>query len=861
MEKEQELEWLEAQKIFISEDLVEAAKKQLKFLATVDRHRCLYDGPVLLRAIFRYKTCWLPLLAKHSMSEIQEGPLVVPLDCEWIWHCHRLNPLRYKADCEEFYGRILDNKNVVSTIQGESTTQTEKIWKRLYPEEPFELDLSSISSDDDSVNILTEGSKYDFVSAVKRQSPFFYQVSKPFMNDGLFLEEAAARYKGFLHMIKRNKERSIRRFCVPTYDIDLMWHTHQLHPVSYCKNLVKTLGKVLEHDDMDSDRGKGQKLDVGFSGTTMQWEETFGTRYWRAGGMYRGVAPSPITDIPLLSSIRSKTLVPSTETSQSILQLSKTTVVEVLLEIVGVRNLPEGHKGSLSVFFSKKKPDAFFDERRRLSILSESKEKQVASFQCEPTGELFFELVSQMPSTLRLSRPDKILGTTSITLQNMLDPVSKLSIEKWLELVPSSGNLDSKPICLRIAVSVTTPAPAPHVLHMVRSRPSLRNACFLSLPGGIQLGKSWTSLIDETGNEIINIQMRNSKKAAAGNNGKPKKEVIGIIGWSDETRVLAEFSGTGWSLKGSEWSSQLQKKPIEGGHIFVLSGDQVVQLFPGRKLEYEPKNCQRQKNEQDFITAVEFSTEYPYGKAVALLNLKCGVVKVEEECFALSAITLAIILSDIFRKEGNSVSIANIENLKKVGSNEEAYEHDIEGKKSKETNLENKVVAAKSSVDVAEKGEAGDMINNDATGETMVKGGGCGGGCSGNCGNMVRSGGCGGCGGSGGCGGCGGSGCGNMAKSSGCGSGCGGSGCGNMLKSGGCGGCGGGGCSGSCGNMTKSGGCGGGGCSGSCGNMAKSGGCGGGGCSGSCGNMANSGGCGGGCGGSGGCGNSAVRSN
>lgn len=104
-----------------------------------------------------------------------------------------------------------------------------------------------------------------------------------------------ARYKGFLHLIKRNKERSISRFCVPTYDIDLIWHSHQLHPVSYCKDLVAIMGKVLEHDDTDSDRSKGQKLDVGFSETTKQWEETFGTRYWKAGTMHRGHPPSPLT--------------------------------------------------------------------------------------------------------------------------------------------------------------------------------------------------------------------------------------------------------------------------------------------------------------------------------------------------------------------------------------------------------------------------------------------------------------------------------------------------------------------------------------------------------------------------------------
>lgn len=43
----------------------------------------------------RYKNFWLPLLAKEDESEASEVPLVVPLDCEWIWHCHRLNPVCY----------------------------------------------------------------------------------------------------------------------------------------------------------------------------------------------------------------------------------------------------------------------------------------------------------------------------------------------------------------------------------------------------------------------------------------------------------------------------------------------------------------------------------------------------------------------------------------------------------------------------------------------------------------------------------------------------------------------------------------------------------------------------------------------
>lgn len=53
MEMEQEMEWIEAQKIGLSVELEAVAKRQLQFLAAVDRNRYLYQGPVLHRAIYR----------------------------------------------------------------------------------------------------------------------------------------------------------------------------------------------------------------------------------------------------------------------------------------------------------------------------------------------------------------------------------------------------------------------------------------------------------------------------------------------------------------------------------------------------------------------------------------------------------------------------------------------------------------------------------------------------------------------------------------------------------------------------------------------------------------------------------------
>ncbi|KAL8476774.1 hypothetical protein ACS0TY_029176 [Phlomoides rotata] len=817
MERQQELEWKAAQSTEISVDLVSAAERQLKFLAAVDRNRWLYEGPGLDRAIYRYNAYWLHLLAKHSESPLSEGPLVVPLDCEWVWHCHRLNPVRYKQDCEEFYGRILDNQNVVSSLEGTSKNPTEDIWRRLYPGEPYELDIERVHQDNMSGErvVVEKCTKYDLISAVHRQSPFFHQVLRPHMNDIHYIEGAVARYKGFLHLIKRNKEKDIKSFSVPTYDIDLIWHTHQLHPVSYCKDLLNIMGKILEHDDTDSDRSKGQKLDVGFSGTTRTFEEMYGRRYWRAGAMYRGSAPSPIRTTPYSGSITKKA--PSSDENPKI-ALPNIEVFEVMLEFVGVRNLPEGHSGSLFVSFSKSQPDMIFNAKRTLKIFSESGEKQVASFQCQPTGQLLFELVSSLPSSLPLAKSSKTIATTSVSLQDFTSLDSNLTVEKWLDLVPSSNITDLNPIGLRVAISVTVPAPAPYTLHMVRSRPFSKSSCLFPQPVRVQFAKSWTRVVDEDGKLVLSLQMRVLQKT------KSKKEcrrrsVVGITE-SGETCTLAEFAESQWSIVNSPWSLKVPNAKTDDDHLLELTGPHTVRLFPGGRLDYETRRCEKHKGghqlEHHLITAVKFSAEDPYGRAVALLDLKSSTVKVKEEWFLLPGCVLAFILGDILRKEGQNGLI-----LGSKGVSNEEFQSPVVG----DTNQAplQKVV----DVNVA-------AINNNVV--VPIKGGGCGGGCGSGCGDAVRtveSGGCGGCGGSGGCG--------SMEKSGGCGGGCGGSGgCGNMAKSGGCGGgCGGsGGCGGGCGG------------SGGCGNVAKSGGCGG---SGGCGNMAKSGGCGG-CGGSGGCG-------
>ena len=44
------------------------------------------------------------------------------------------------------------------------------------------------------------------------------------------------------------------------YDVDVVWHTHQLHPVAYAADMTSILGYVMNHDDTDQSRKSGSKL-------------------------------------------------------------------------------------------------------------------------------------------------------------------------------------------------------------------------------------------------------------------------------------------------------------------------------------------------------------------------------------------------------------------------------------------------------------------------------------------------------------------------------------------------------------------------------------------------------------------------
>ena len=262
--------------VFITTELVNAALQELKFLQKINETSELHSKKTINRAILRYERYWLPLAADNLDEKIAP-----PLDVHWVWHCHMLAPHRYQEDCKKIVGIVVDHlPNLLDNSSARDLC--EKLWSEKFPHEPYHL--TTINKEMPYEKI----SGYNLENAAERQASFYYNVSLPHYRAAGYLKDAFKRYCRFLFL----KKSYPKCFTVPTYDIDLLWHTHQLCPSAYKRDTEATLGRLLVHDDTDTDRSAGSYMVNSFEETKSNWYKLYGEVYSRPGGMYRGPTPN-----------------------------------------------------------------------------------------------------------------------------------------------------------------------------------------------------------------------------------------------------------------------------------------------------------------------------------------------------------------------------------------------------------------------------------------------------------------------------------------------------------------------------------------------------------------------------------------
>lgn len=264
------------EKIHLSVALEDAAIHQINFLNSVNQYPELYEPAFLKRTLYRYEILWLPLASKHDY-------IPAPLDIEWVWHCHMLAPLSYSEDCDRIVGKLVNHALYSEQARQIKLQKSRELWTKAYPNEPFEIPPNS----DEPCPEYKSQLSYDIVAAAARQRVFLYQVSLPHYTDYRFLKQAIVRYKKYLHL----KQKNPATFLVPCYDIDLIWHSHQLHPINYQKDTKKLFNRVFNHDDTVNDRSPNSKLSLSDIVTRNLWIKTYNETFSMYGAMYRGEPP------------------------------------------------------------------------------------------------------------------------------------------------------------------------------------------------------------------------------------------------------------------------------------------------------------------------------------------------------------------------------------------------------------------------------------------------------------------------------------------------------------------------------------------------------------------------------------------
>ena len=274
---------LKLPKVHFKVDLVEASKRQLAFLTEVDQYKPhLYHGALVKNAIRRYEVMWLPLAASFS----GKSRLVAPLDVHWIWHCHLLAPLAYEQDCLLLVNTVIDHALLSKSDSVSAQRRAKQLWEKLYTDEPFDVDMSAphaVKSREYKSLI-----SYPLEEAVVRQATFNYQVSLPHYRDTRFLKQGLDRYSKYLLLKNNYKEQPL----VPCYDMDLIWHSHLLHPLAYKQDTSKVLGMFMNHDDSLDDRTEDSKLSKAHKKTKDLWTQIFNESFELPGAMYRGEPPA-----------------------------------------------------------------------------------------------------------------------------------------------------------------------------------------------------------------------------------------------------------------------------------------------------------------------------------------------------------------------------------------------------------------------------------------------------------------------------------------------------------------------------------------------------------------------------------------
>ncbi|WVW86195.1 hypothetical protein I302_108237 [Kwoniella bestiolae CBS 10118] len=188
------------------------------------------------------------------------------LEVLMAWHSHLLNPTIYQEDIGGEYSTLQGMNFPLSTIATAIREKTLPPFQPTTPEHVQSPKQTKWSAEDVGMAI---GRQAKFIGHMKRIG---WLDEKYWENGVRELQFSIVLYHAWLDLMQSTE---CKYFLVPRLDIDLAWHTHQLHHGRYKADTTRLLGKLLNHNDAAGDEKLGNGMEV----TRKLWKKRFGWEY------------------------------------------------------------------------------------------------------------------------------------------------------------------------------------------------------------------------------------------------------------------------------------------------------------------------------------------------------------------------------------------------------------------------------------------------------------------------------------------------------------------------------------------------------------------------------------------------------
>ncbi|CAL0300111.1 unnamed protein product [Lupinus luteus] len=659
-------------------DLVSASRRNLEFFRNVADSVWLHHRTILAEAIRRYHDLWMPLISNLTVTDSSPPMILPPLDVEWVWFCHILNPVSYLEYCERRFSKVIGRVAIFDEENREyALMRCREIWSSEYPSQPFE---NEASWDSDENGPGREDVVFKEVEEVEEKRRLLCSMfGEGYRSEVVYLVAARKRYKRFLYMLQRFGHQPSTRL-VPTSDILLMWLTHQSYPTVYVEDLkalalesdlhkvVATLLETVNEKEVEE--------------TKNLWDDAFNQPYEKAGG---DVALS----LEGVISIKSPVSWEGSDTDVNTKYRSM--LPRFLLEAcVFVRLKPR-------IKAAQKDINRDFLRLRILRCHSELKLDNAFSGFPFDSWEKAWHLYCEFGTKGVIIEYRRHGGSTCLKGSSLQDSVTF----RWNDLLRAGSLTLEKEVSqqVNVVMSITPPVQAPYFLKCVPdrvtddsgamisdvilkmnnyhpqegrwlSRTVLDHAgrvCFvirMRVGGGFWRRGGETPLAVKWEDRIVEIR-EGSWSYVAGSIGRaPEKLVATAIPKesADQWKAAWDFS-TGYELI-IQWESSLSLSGLTFSLRNQTSPESVVKLLKGRQMQYQVKKTTKSKSEEtkselkekeireeedeeDFLTLIRCTEDDPDGKATALLNWRLLVVEVlpKEDAVLMLLLCISILKS------------------------------------------------------------------------------------------------------------------------------------------------------------------------------------------------------------------------